>query len=168
MARSGTRGEHVTVLGSFNEGYIPPQETAYVARVLRSLGYRTSVRLIGIQSDSQALERQFAMNTDGDWIADYPDPSSYIPPFLACHGDNNPGYFCDPALDREMRRAQSLELAAPRSADALWSRVDRTMTDHAFWVPTVTPRQVDYVAKQVRDYQFNPVWAFLLDQSWVH
>jgi hypothetical protein len=34
-------------------------------------------------------------------------------------------------------------------------------------VPTVNLRQVDLVSKRLGDYQFNPVWGFLVDQSWV-
>ena len=27
-------------------------------------------------------------------------------------------------------------------------------------------REVDFVSKRLRNYEFNPVWGFLTDQSW--
>ena len=74
---------------------------------------------------------------------------------------------CDRALDREMQKAESLELRAPAAANALWASVDRTLTDQADWVATVDVREVDLVSQRLGNYQFNPVWGFLPDQSWV-
>jgi YVTN family beta-propeller protein len=167
VAQSGTRGQHVDVWGSPNEGYIPPSVAAYLAGVLRSLGYRTTLHQPSLASITDAMDSRFQMNTNGDWLADYPDPSSYIPPFFSCDGGNNHGYVCNRALDREMHKAQSLELTAPATANALWTSIDHTLTDQADWVPTVNLREVDLVSKRLGNYQFNPVWGFLVDQSWV-
>jgi peptide/nickel transport system substrate-binding protein len=167
VTESGTRGEPVEVLGSTDEGYIPPQVPAYVASVLRALGYRTTLRVAPIATITDAMVARFPVSTNGDWLTDYPDPSSYIPPFFACDGDGNHGLYCNPALDHDMRRAESLELSSPVTADALWTSIDHTLTDQAAWVPTVTPRVVDLVSQRLGNYQFNPVWQFLMDQSWV-
>jgi YVTN family beta-propeller protein len=167
VKQSGTRGEHIDVWGSPDEGYIPPKEPAYVASVLRSLGYRTTLHLASFATLTNAIVSRTQMNANGDWITDYPDPSSYFPPFFSCNGGNNPGYICDPALDQEMQHAESLELTAPTIANELWTMVDHTLTNQADWVPTVTPRQVDLVSSRLGNYQFNPVWGFLIDQSWV-
>ena len=51
VARSGTRGDHITVWGSPDEGFVPPRMPFYIASVLRSLGYRTTVRLMPIAQD---------------------------------------------------------------------------------------------------------------------
>jgi hypothetical protein len=37
----------------------------------------------------------------------------------------------------------------------------------AYWLPTVSVREVDLVFKRLGNYQFNPVWGFLADQSWI-
>ena len=66
-----------------------------------------------------------------------------------------------------MRRAESLTLNSPGAANATWRSIDRALTNQAFWVPTVTPRLIDLVSKRLGNYQFNPVWGFLVDQSWV-
>jgi peptide/nickel transport system substrate-binding protein len=166
-ARSGTRGEHVDVWGSPDEGYIPPDVAAYAAGVLRSLGYRTTLHLVPIASITNAMYPGFQLDTNGDWLADYPDPSSYIPPFFSCNGGNSNGYVCDPALDREMEKAESLEHEASAAANTLWTSVDHTLTNHADWVPTVNVREVDLVSQRLGNYQFNPAWGFLADQSWI-
>ncbi len=166
VSASGTRGDRVAVLGSTDEGFIPPQLPEYVASVLRTLGYRATVHLMSTGSIFGEAAR-FPLSTNGDWLTDYPDPSSYIPSFFACDGDGNDHLFCDPALDREIRRAEALELDAPRAAATLWTSIDRRITNEAAWAPTVNPRVIDLVSKRLGNYQFNPVWSFLVDQSWV-
>jgi peptide/nickel transport system substrate-binding protein len=167
VARSGTHGEYVEIWGSLDEGYIPAGIAAYAARVLRSLGYRTTLHIRSTASITNAMYSRAQMNTNGDWLAPYPDPSSYIPAFFSCGAGNSNGYVCDPALDREMKRADSLELADPATANALWTSIDHALTDQADWVPTENLREVDLVSKRLGNYEFNPVWGFLADQSWI-
>ncbi|MGI8559474.1 MAG: ABC transporter substrate-binding protein [Solirubrobacteraceae bacterium] len=167
VTQSGTHGEHVTVWGSPDEGYIPPDVAAYTAGVLRSLGYRTTLHLVPNASITKTMYPRFQLSTTGDWLADYPDPSSYLPPFFSCNGSDSNGYACDPALDRKMRKAASLELDAPAAANTLWTSIDHTLTNRADWVPTVNVREVDLVSQRLGNYQFNPAWGFLVDQSWV-
>jgi hypothetical protein len=45
--------------------------------------------------------------------------------------------------------------------------IDRQLTDAAVWVPTVTLREIDFTSRRLRNYEYNPVWGFLVDQSWV-
>ena len=167
VAESGTLGERIDIWGSPDEGFIPPATTAYIASVLRELGYRVHVHLVPIAAITEAMWQRMQASVDGDWIASYPDPSSYLPQFFACGGGNSNGYYCNPALDREMQQAETLELTDPPKATALWESVDRQLTDDAVWVPTVTLRDVELTSRRLRNYQFNPVWGFLADQSWL-
>jgi hypothetical protein len=34
-------------------------------------------------------------------------------------------------------------------------------------MPTVKERDVDFVSKRLHNYEYNPVWGFLADQSWL-
>jgi YVTN family beta-propeller protein len=167
VAESGTLGEQVEVWGSPDEGFVPPAVTSYIAGVLRALGYQVRVHLAPVATITEPMWERMQISTDGDWVANYPDPSSYIPQFFACGGGNSNGYYCNPALDREMRQAETLDLTDPSRAAAVWASVGRRLTDDAVWVPTVTVRDVELTSRRLGNYQFNPVWGFLADQSWV-
>ena len=167
VAGSGTRGQRVDVWGTDDEFAIPRGEPAYVASVLRSLGYRTHLHITPVNDITTAMRRRLQLSVDGDWAAEYPDPSSYLPQFFGCEGGLSNGYYCSPSLDREMRTASLLELTSPRSAEAAWTDIDHRLADDAAWVPTVDLRAVELVSPRLRNYQFNPVWGFLADQVWL-
>jgi YVTN family beta-propeller protein len=167
VAASGTRGERVDVWGTTDEVAIPRQEPAYVASVLRSLGYRTHLHLAPFSQITSPIRRRFQLSVDGDWSAEYPDPDSYIPRFFGCGGGLSNGYYCNHRLDRQMREASQLELQSPLRAEATWTAVDHRLTDQAVWAPTVDLRAVELVSPRLGNYQFNPIWGFLADQVWL-
>jgi ABC-type transport system substrate-binding protein len=112
-------------------------------------------------SRSPRSRRRCASGSSCRWtatgVANYPDPSAYIPQFFGCGGGTSNGYYCNPQLDREMQDAGRFELSDPARASARWQSIDRQLTDDAVWVPTVNQRQVDLVSKRVRNYECNPV-----------
>ena len=165
---SGTKGDTVTVWGIPDEGEIPPQEAAYITQVLRSLGYRARLHNVSMASISQATWPKFQIAVSGDWIPDYPAPSSYIPSLFGCGGSDSNGYYCNPAIDQEMTEATLLEQQGPAQAAAMWARDDRQLTDQAEWVATVDLNEVDIVSKGLRNYEFNPAWGFVADQAVVN
>jgi peptide/nickel transport system substrate-binding protein len=165
VAESGTSGARVDLWG-VDSAYVPATVPRYVAGVLHSLGYRVHLHLIPSTSVTEAMWRGFQLSTGGDWLANYPDPSSYVPQFFGCGGGNSNGYYCNRRLDREMKAAELLELSNPAEASARWESIDREVTDAAAWVAYVNEREVDFVSKRLRNYEFNPVWGFLADQSW--
>jgi len=168
VRESGTAGQRVDVWGSPDEGFVPPDVPGYFASVLRALGYRVRLHLVPYGSITESMRKGFQLSVDGDWLADYPDPSSYLPQFFGCGGGTSNGYFCDPALDRAMQRASQFGLTDPARSAAAWTAVDRQLTDAAAWVPTVSLRVVELTSRRLGNYQYNPVWGFLADQSWVH
>ena len=66
-----------------------------------------------------------------------------------------------------MQQARLLELSHPDKAAALWASIDHQLTDDAVWVPTVNQREIDLVSNRLRNYENNPVWGLLVDQSWL-
>lgn len=164
---SGTRGEVIDLWGLSDESYVPRGVPGYIAGVLRSLGYRVRVHVARQMTITDAQRRQFQLSADGDWLAPYPDPSSYLPSFFGCHGETSNGYYCVPTLDQEMARASLLRSTHPSASAALWTAIDHRLTDDAPWVPTVSQREVDLVSRRLRNFEFNPVWGFLPDQSWI-
>jgi peptide/nickel transport system substrate-binding protein len=167
VAASGRRGTLVDVWGTTNEIAVPAQVPAYVASVLRSIGFRTRLHVVPYESISMPERRRFQLSVDGDWAAEYPAASAYLPQFFGCRGGTSNGYVCDPSIDRQMRAATVAQLSGPRRSAALWTAVDHRLTDKAWWVPTVSLNAVELVSKRLGGYQFNPVTGFLADQAWV-
>jgi peptide/nickel transport system substrate-binding protein len=163
---SGTKGQLVEVWGT-TDALLPRELPAYVASVLRSLGYRTTLRLVPGSTITYAMRRGFQLSVDGDWLPDYPKPSSFLPQFFGCDGGYSNGYVCDPALDRKMKQATALQVRDPSRAAALWAEVDRRITDKAYWVPIVNAHSPALVSRRLRNFQYNPIWDFIASQAWL-
>jgi peptide/nickel transport system substrate-binding protein len=166
VAASGTRGTRVDVWGTTDSIAVPRELPAYFARVLTSLGYRARLHLIPSPRLS-TLGTRIQLAVAGDWQADYPAPSSYVPGFFGCQGGFAGGSVCNPSLDRKMRRASTLQFRHPEQAAALWTSIDHEITDHAYWVPMVSLRAPQIVSTRVRNYQYSPVWGFIAGQAWL-
>jgi peptide/nickel transport system substrate-binding protein len=110
----------------------------------------------------------------GGWGADYPSPSVFIGK-LTCAAfipnststfDNSE--FCDPAIDREVARAEAVQATSPADAEPLWARLDRELTDRAIWLPTITGKTADLVSRRAGNYEYHPFWGAFVDQLWVN
>jgi peptide/nickel transport system substrate-binding protein len=167
VAQSGTKGMKVNV---WTEPSLPRVEDNAVLTALRRLGYRASLALL-------PESRFFTFTADPDnhaqiigagWSADYPAASNFIGKLTCARARtfDNSG-FCDPAIDRQIARATSLQATDTTSANALWARLDREITDRAIWLPTVTPVETDLVSTRVANYQYHPTYGALIDQLWV-
>jgi peptide/nickel transport system substrate-binding protein len=167
VTASRTRGARVDVWGTTDQVGTPRQLPAYAASVLRSLGYRVRLHLVPSARITPALRRRIQLSVDGDWLADYPAPSAYVPQFFGCHGGLSNGYVCDRKLERAMARATDLQLSDPRRAGAAWAAVDRRITDQALWVPTANVYAAELVSARLRNYQYHPVWGFIASAAWV-
>jgi peptide/nickel transport system substrate-binding protein len=167
VAASGTRGQRVDLWGLTDEPFLPRALPAYVASVLRSLGYRTVLHRTPSRELTPARRRGIQLSADGDWLLDYPAPSAYLPQFFGCHGGLTNGYVCDRELDRLMARATALQIRDPRRSAAAWAAADRRITDQALWVSTASLNSPELVSKRLGNYQFHPVWDFIADQAWV-
>ena len=172
VAASGTRGRRIVVWGSSDEPYIPHGVPAYIASVLRSLGYRASIHLVAFGDWNDSLSKRIQIGAGLDWVPNYPAPSAYLPAFFGCHGfyghgDYDPGHACDPALDRQMRQADALQLVDPSRAAALWSRIDHELVDRAWWATTVQQHPPELVSKRLRNFEGSPIGDFIADQAWL-
>ena len=172
VARSGTRGMKVTVWAwSQAKGF-----NRVAVKVLRSLGYRVAVKpVVGDRyflavGDSR---NRAQIGFDGWDLGGYPDPGAWLQHFsCAAFLPGNPNNlngteFCDPSIDRQMRRAQAEQLSDPIGSRARWQRVDRELTDAAPWVPLLVTKDVNFLAKRVGNYQYSPQMGMLIDQLWV-
>jgi YVTN family beta-propeller protein len=171
VSASGTRGMKIAVLDTAQPKIFFEEGQAVVA-ALKRLGYRASLRIVPdaaffrIASDP----RSRAQVISGGWNAGFPSASDFIAAHLSCQGlqrGQNAGRFCNPAIDRQIARAQSLQLARPQQAARLWANIDRDLVDRAVTVSLVTPNDTDFVSNRVGNYQFHPIWGVLVDQLWV-
>ena len=103
------------------------------------------------------------------WYQDYPAPSDFLNVLLGCGLD--PSRTATPARTsrssatrasrpRWTRRSQ-MGVTDPEGANQLWAQVDHEMTDAAPWVDLFNPKQIDFLAKRVQNYQWNPQWYIL-------
>jgi len=157
VAHSGTRGMKITVWSWGSLGGLGP----YTVKLLRSLGYRTSMKIRGddyfpVVGDS----RTKAQIGPGEWISDYPAASGFFTAVLTCAsfvpespGNANVAQFCDPRIDRQIQQAVSEQATNPDAARGVWERVDRQTVDEAPWVPLVNPKVVDVLSTRVGNYQ---------------
>jgi peptide/nickel transport system substrate-binding protein len=108
------------------------------------------------------------------WAPDYPSASNFLQLLFSCtsfspNPDKNFNYseFCDPAVDRLIRRALHLQVTDPHAAGAEWARVDRAVVQAASWAPLFNPTGVDFLSRRVKNYQYSPEFGMLIDQLWV-
>ena len=173
VARSGTRGMKVTVW-AWNQakGF-----NRVAVKVLHSLGYRVTLKPVrgdtywGRVGDSRNRAQIGFYGLGG---VGYPSPATFLVGSSAAQlpprqpNNNNLSEFCDPSIDRQMRKAQAEQQSDPAGARALWQRVDREVTDAALWVPLIATKDVNFLSKRVGNYQFSPDgMGLLIDQLWV-
>ena len=108
------------------------------------------------------------------WYQDYPAPSDFLNVLLGCgsihkNSDASPNIaaFCDPKIQTQINEAESVEATDPAKAAALWTDVDHEDTQQAPWVDLYNPKQIDFLAKNVHGYQWNPQWYILIDQLYL-
>ena len=171
VRQSGTAGQKVTV-------WIPelvPFDAAlgkYVVSVLDRLGYRASYR---VGNDPWHHEDAWRVQlSPSGWLADFAATGGFVVGSLNCASYNrdnsensNFAEFCDPAIDREIARAQSIETSDPAAATQLWTEVDRALTDEAPWVTFANGAVFQVKSPRLGNYQYSPQWRTLLDQLWV-
>jgi YVTN family beta-propeller protein len=172
IAASGTSGMHVTV---WSDNEAPDGTTAaFTVSVLRELGYRAALHIaphaavVRVTSDS----RRRIQATVGLWFADYPSASDFLDLFFRCSAfrlanpaaTRNGAFYCNPAADRLMNRADSQQATDPARAAATWAAVDRAVTFAAPWVTLANLNNVDFLSARVTNYQYNPFLGVLLDQ----
>lgn len=178
VARSGTRGMKVTV---WVDDYTKLQGPI-AARVLRSLGYRASVKVIpdthgdGAYWDAVGNSRNKAQIGIWGWDADYAAASQFFSMLFTCGSfvpnspasTSNNAEFCDHSIDRQIEQAQAEQVTDPQAADVLWQRVDRDVVDQAPVIPLDNLEALDVVSKRVGHYEYSGDGVgVLIDQLWV-
>ena len=176
VAQSGTKGMKVVVNSTTDE--LGKALAAQMVSDLDAIGYNASTQLL-----TAGIQYPFIQNSDNihkwnvtysAWYQDYPAASDFLNVLLGC-GSIHPGSnaspniaeFCDPAIQAQMNKANILGETNPTASNNEWATVDREVTDQAPWVDMYNPKQIDFLAKNVHGYEWNPQWYILIDQQWL-
>jgi len=165
---SGTVGAQVEV-GAFVGDDDPLMP--YVVDVLRSLGYRATVRRFQFPAGWDKM-RGAASGLEvvpSDWTADYPAPSTFYD-ITSCAGSTAAAVhgYCDPEMDRRAAEAALLLQSAPGKALRAWTEIDHDVTDLAPVVPILNTFRWWLTSDRVDNYQTGDVNPGpLLSQMWV-
>ncbi|HUD76330.1 MAG TPA: ABC transporter substrate-binding protein [Streptosporangiaceae bacterium] len=173
---SGTLGDKVVVNGTNDQ--VGTELAEQMVSDLDSIGYKASTQLL-----TAAAQYPFVQNSANSskwnvawsaWYQDYPAPSDFLNVLLGCgsiakNSDASPNIaaFCDPSIQKQISQAESEEATNPSGASALWTQIDHEDTVQAPWVDLYNPKQIDFLAKDVHGYQWNPQWYILIDQLWL-
>jgi ABC-type transport system substrate-binding protein len=145
-------------------------------RVLRSLGYRASLKTVGGAFPPAFFDSRVKAQIGWwGWGTDYPAASAWFNPTVTCtsfqrdsRSNYNTAQFCNPRIDREIRLALSEQAKDPEAARKSWARIDREVVDLAPLVPLIVWNIVDVLSERVGNYQYSGRGqGLLIDQLWV-
>ncbi len=174
VQQSGTAGQTVTIVNP----QIPLGQATglYFQNLLNQIGYVGKLQVL-----AQAVQDPYAKNSKNKvqmslsiWFQDYQAPSDFLNVLTGCgsfqpnNGSQpNISEFCDQTAQNMMNAAETKEATDRNAANQLWAKVDQRVTDQAPMVVMYNPNNLDLVSKRVGNYQYNPQWGLLADQTWV-
>jgi peptide/nickel transport system substrate-binding protein len=170
VAASGTQGARIDVAAYVGREPLGRQ----LVRVLEQLGFRPRLRvyksLTGVFKAALDPRHPAQIGING-WIADFPEPASFVRTVLGCNEyvPGEPGLsgnfsrFCDPHLDAALDRAR-----ATGAVDGdTWLGIERRIAAQAPIVPLVAHRQIAVTSRRAGNVQFHPLSGVILEQVWV-
>jgi peptide/nickel transport system substrate-binding protein len=174
VQESGTKGAKVTVLSSDDE--VNKAVAVYFQSVLNQIGYKASVKPISgniFFTYVQNTKNKVQINVQ-QWYQDYPAASDFLNILFGCDSFHpgsdssiNIAGFCDKKIDAQMHKALKLAQTDEEAANALWTSIDRQVTDAAPMATMFTPKHIDFVSSRVGNFTFSKQFYWLVDQSWV-
>jgi len=176
VQESGTKGMKVVVNGTTDQA-----NKALVQQMvsdLNAIGYKASSQLL-----TGSIQYPFVQNSNNSakwnvawsaWYQDYPAQSDFLNVLLGCTSihkgsDASPNIaaFCDKKIQAQIDKAEKMAATDPAGAAKIWTQIDHADTDAAPWVDLYNPKQIDFLASNVHNYQWNPQWYILIDQLWL-
>jgi peptide/nickel transport system substrate-binding protein len=173
---SGTMGEKVVVDGTTDE--VGKALVEQMVSDLDSIGYKATPQLL-----TASIQYPFVQNSTNSakwnvgwsaWYQDYPAPADFLNVLLGCgsihpNSDASPNIaqYCDKSVQTQINKAESIEATDPAAAAKIWTQVDHSDTNEAPWVNMYNPKQIDFLAKDVHGYEWNPQWYILIDRLWL-
>lgn len=176
VAASGTKGTRVVVRINADDP-ARLQISRYLVGLLRRLGYASSLRTY---PDTQTYYTQIGRGSTRaqiglqGWESNFPRASDFFTNLFTCSSytptapfNINDAGFCDHRIDRQIERAEQLQISRPADAAALWAKVDHEIVDRSPAVFLFNRSGIDLTSARTGNYQRNKQLALLLDQLWV-
>ena len=129
-----------------------------VVRALAGLGYRVKLRLIASGDEYFSRWPRLPFRLDPDRLRRLavgpPGPVGVHAALVLVHRRRatNTSHFCDPAIERQMRRALVIQRRSA-AANAAWAAVDRTIGGSSPWLAYGYPTAVYFVSERVGNVQ---------------
>ena len=171
IKRAGVAGSKVEVWSHNTDP--TPKAAQYMASVLTSIGFKTTVKTVdeSVYWDTIATQKGDPQVAFNDWNQDYPEGQDFIDVILngehiANVGNNNVSNTNIPALNKRIDAAKKLPLGPKR--DAIWAQLDEAfMRQDAGWVPFLNRQVTRFVSKRLNGLVFNPSYFELLPSMWL-
>ena len=168
---SGTAGQAVGIVVSDDD--VNKQMGVYLQSVLNSIGYKATVKPI-----SGNIQFTYIQNTKNkvqisvtQWYQDYPAASDFLDVLLGCasftpNSDSsiNMAGYCNKALDAKMAKAKALGVKDAAAANKLWGQIDQEVMADAPVAVAFTPKQLDFISSQTKNYIFSYQYKMFVSQ----
>jgi len=149
VKEAGATGADVTIWTSNNTTRRAPQAGAYLQDVLKSIGFKTTLKTINAAIywttvGAQATKAQIGF---ADWYQDYPHPLDWFDVLLNGNRitethNNNYSNFDDSAVNAKIEQLKK-EPSLNSSVNSQWANVDKMAMEQAAWAPFVNVQGVD-------------------------
>ena len=175
VRQSGTAGATVYFVSPSNDP-IAAATTGALVSALREIGYRPVVISSDAEFNRRLADPHGQWNiSDGDWVAGYASPSEFLEYFLSCANyrpddparTTNAGGFCNPAFDRLVRQAETLQLTDPAAAQDIWAEADHLAVEQAAWVPLANTGYAELLSRRTGHFTLDAGGLPQIDQLWV-
>jgi ABC-type transport system substrate-binding protein len=142
-----------------------------VQQDLAKIGLRLRLRLVSYSAFLTLQQRAGASAmSQGNWMLDYPDPSSIFDPLfttdaMAPEGSFNTAFYSNPRFDALVARAHLEADATVRRA--LYREADGILCDEAPWAFTFAHHNLDVRQPYVHGFAPHPVWPLDVSGVWI-
>jgi peptide/nickel transport system substrate-binding protein len=168
---SGDSGMAVTVWSHTTDP--TPKAAQYMAGVLSSIGFKTTVKTSdeSVYWDTISTQKGDPQIAFQDWNQDFPEGQDFIDLLLNGRnivdvGNNNQSNTNVPAFNTQMNTARAMPLGAARNA--MWAKLDyEIMKTNAPWAPFMNREIPKYVSTRVHGLVFNPSYFELFPSMWL-
>ena len=146
---------------SFGSGMV----SALATTVSESTGLRIEAVDVEWSAFIDLLQRGRLMAYSWTWVADFPDPETFLDPLFASWGGQNFVGYANPAFDGQLIAAAEHPLAEDRVP--FYEAAQQLLIDDAVIIPGIHPKQYVVVRPEVLGVEVTPAGILGLETIWI-